>query len=232
MTTGTRAGWQGDGLASPWFDAIRDVAAPLGDGWPAVERIDGALAHRAGVRFVAEKARPRRRARRPIDVESLYEVRIATRREVPTRPDSAHDLLNALAWAAFPRAKWALSSRLAAAQRERLAATPGAWRLPGVRTRSHDRLALLDEGGILVAGGPGGRALIFGHALLEHALAGEIDVGGAMIDLGVDPSGSTSEVRARLDAALAEALTPGGVPGDVIEAPAAWPRRSLRELLG
>ena len=114
MTTGPGAGWQGGGLAAPWFDAIRDVAALLGDGWPAVERIDGALARQAGVRFVAaDKARPRRRARRPIELESLYEVRIASRREVPTRPDSAHDLLNALAWAAFPRAKWALSCRLA-----------------------------------------------------------------------------------------------------------------------
>lgn len=227
MTTGTTpASWRGAGLAAPWFDAIRDLAGPLGDGWPAVERIDAALAERSGVHFLAaEKARPRRRSRRPIDVESLYEVRIATRRQVPTRPDSAHDLLNALAWAAFPRAKWALSCRLAAAQRERLATTPGAWRLPGARTRAHDRLALLDEGGILVAGG---RALVFGHALLEHALAGEIDVGGAVIALEVDPDGAISSLRERLDAALADALTPGGV----IEAPAAWPRRSLRDLLG
>ena len=226
MTTVARAGWQGAGLAPPWFDAIRDVAAPLGDGWPAVERIDAALAEPAGVRFVtADKPRPRRRSRWPIDVESLYEVRIATRREVPTRPDSAHDLLNALAWAAFPRAKWALSCRLAGAQRERLAGAPVAWRLPGTRSRAHDRLALLDEGGILTAGG---RALVFGHALLEHALAGEIDVGGAVISLEVDPDGATWELRARLDAALADALTPGGV----IESPASWPRRSLRELLG
>jgi hypothetical protein len=226
VSTEARAGWQGAGLDPPWFDAIRDVAAPLGDGWPAVERIDAALAGRAGVRFVAaDRPRPRRRSRRPIDVESLYEVRIAARREVPTRPDSAHDLLNALAWAAFPRAKWALSRRLAEEQRERLAGTPVAWRLPGTRSRAHDRLALLDEGGILVAGC---RALVFGHALLEHALRGEIDVGGAVIALEVDPDGATSELRARLDAALAGALTPGGV----IEEPAAWPRRSLRELVG
>lgn len=226
MRTGARAGWQGAGLGAPWFDAIRDVAAPLGDGWPTVERIDAALAERAGVRFVAaERSRPRRRSRRPIDVESLYEVRIATRREVPTRSDSAHDLLNALAWAAFPRAKWALSCRLAAAQRERVAGAPLACRLPGTRSRAHDRLALLDEGGVLVAGG---RPLVFGHALLEHALAGQVDVGGAVIALEVDPDGATSALRARLDAALADALTPGGV----IEEEAAWPRRSLRELLG
>jgi hypothetical protein len=239
-----------DRLAAPWFEAVRDVAAllPVAARWPTVAELDAALSPRAGVRFVVgEKSRPRRRRDRRIDGDELYEIRIASRREVPTRAESAHDLLNALAWAAFPAAKWALAAELAAAQRARLAGGP--WRLPGARTRRHDRLALLDEGGILLAGespaaddppvaGEAGlaaaladgrvRALVFGHALLEHALAGCLDVWGAALWLAVAPGERepTAALRGRLDAALAAAL----VAGAVLEQPAPWPRLSLAAL--
>lgn len=213
-------------LAAPCFDAVREAAARLPPvATPSVAEIDRALAALAGVRFVAgEKPRPRRRRERPIDPAELYEIRVAERREVPTRADCAHDLLNALAWAAFPAAKWALATRLAEAQRARLAGD--AWRLPGRRTRAHDRLALLDEGGILIASGPDGarRGLVFGHALVEHALAGRLDVWGAAIALPVDAS--APGLRARLDAALADALADGAI----LERP--WPRLALGELAG
>jgi hypothetical protein len=210
-------------LAAPCFDAVRDAAARLPEvAWPSVAEIDRALAPLAGVRFVAgDKARPRRRRERPIDPAELYEIRVAERREVPTRADCAHDLLNALAWAAFPAAKWALATRLADAQRARLA--DDAWRLPGRRTRAHDRLALLDEGGILIAAGsPDACGLVFGHALVEHALAGRLDVWGAAIALPVDPS--RPGLCARLDAALADALADGAF----LATP--WPRLALGEL--
>jgi hypothetical protein len=226
------------------FDAVRDVAgrvglAAAGAAWPEVGSIDAALSSLAGVRFIArEKVRSRRRAGRAIDGDAIYEIRIASRREVPTRPGSAHDLLNALAWAAFPAGKWSLTAQLAAAQRERLADRP--WRLPGARTRRHDRLALIDEGGILVAcaARPGAdelaadlatgraRALIFGHALLEHALEGCLDVWGAALVFSVDPTGSIAQVRARLDAALAAALDGGALLDD----PAELPRLGLAAL--
>jgi hypothetical protein len=229
-------------MVEPWFDSVRDAAARLPSlargSWPSVAEIDRALAAAAGVRFVrGTKSRARRDPRRPIVGEQIYEIQIASRREVPTREDSAHDLLNALAWAAFPAGKWALCARLAEAQAARLA--PRTWRLPGARTRRHDRLALLDEGGILVARGSsldepvaealaGGRAaaLVFGHALLEHALAGTLDVWGAALSFAVAADGPTAELRARLDRALADALTDGAI----LDQRESWPRLALRAL--
>ena len=145
------------------------------------------------LRFVPAPAKkPRRRG--PVVLASLYEGRIVEQGEVPTRSDDYHDLFNALAFCAFPRAKWALHARQYGIYRARL--TPGATRLPGARTREQDALALFDEGGLLVAlaegvraglpGGPvardlmlaelvrAGRAQVvpFGHALHEHLVAG------------------------------------------------------------
>jgi Protein of unknown function (DUF3025) len=237
-----------EALAASCFDSVRDLVAllapPGGAGFPAVADIDRALSPLAGVGFVAgEKLRPRRRPARRIDLDGVYEVRIASRREVPTRADNAHDLLNALAWAAFPASKWALTCRLAEAQRARLAERP--WRMPGSRTRGHDRLALLDEGGILIACGAAApsptseaalaaalaagqtRALVFGHALLEHALAGRLDVWGAALCFRVDePAASIAALRAGLDAALAAALADDAFLDD----PEPWPRLSLHHL--
>ena len=93
-----------------------------------------------------------------------YEAAIVTAREVPTRDASPHDFLNALIWATFPRAKFALHRRFHEA--EQLRTVPG-------RTRFQDRLALLDEGAVLRS--PDGntpRAIVFGHAILEHRIGG------------------------------------------------------------
>jgi hypothetical protein len=203
-------------LGAACFDAVRDLALGLSSG--SVEEIDRRLAARAGVRFVPH-AYGRRRGR-PVAADDLYEVRIATRREVPTRQGNLHDLCNALAWAAFPASKWALTRLVAAAQRARLAG--GERRLPGTRTAGHDRLALIDEGGVLVAGDSlealvagRARALVFGHALVEHAMTGRTAVTGAAIVLPVDPTGSIAQLRRRLDDALAAALTRyGGWPAE------------------
>jgi hypothetical protein len=124
----------------------------------------------------------------------LYEGRIVEAHEVPTRPDDWHDLFNALAFCAFPRAKWALHERQYRIYAGRL--SPSATRLPGARTREQDALALFDEGGLLVSVQPEARALVpddpdeldralsalvqrglawavpFGHALYEHLVAG------------------------------------------------------------
>ena len=204
-------------LGARAFDAVRDLALALESG--TVEELDRRLSARAGVRFVPHQPVPRRRSR-ALSAGDLYEVRIATRREVPTRRDNLHDLCNALAWAAFPASKWALTRLIAAAQQARL--TGEARRLPGTRSAAHDRLALIDEGGVLVAGEQApdalatGRAhaLVFGHALVEHALTGRSGTGAALF-LPVDPSGSIDQLRGRLDAALAAALERhGGWPAD------------------
>ncbi len=127
------------------------------------------------VRF--ELAPPRSRGRRrpagPVDVRALYDARIAIERVVPTRAGSWHDLMNALVWGAFPRAKSALHARQHRAIVERI--EPGARSLPPVRTRELDALALLDEGGMVVLARDS-RALrdalrAEGHASLEAHLA-------------------------------------------------------------
>lgn len=172
-----------------------------------------------GVQLVeAAKTRTMRGPDGMIDPSSLYEVRIVERGEIPTRPCNAHDLCNALAWAAFPRAKLALSRALAEVQRERVA---GRQTLPATRTPAHDRLALIDEGGVVyVVGSRTAQTWIFGHALYEHAYDGDRAVRGTAIDLTVpDGDGLAREAaRAVVDRALAAAdlalaVRPGpGIP--------------------
>jgi len=145
---------------SVWFAPFRALAARFADcrGWPTVSELNERLG--AEVRFVAAEKRRRR------DIDDIYEVRIARRGEVPTRPESWHDFLNALIWAAFPAAKRALTARLG---EEQLARAGAGGRLPNARTRVQDALALVDEGGVVVT--PAG-AVVFGHAVLEHLLDG------------------------------------------------------------
>jgi len=173
-----------------------------GEGWPSVERIDELLHRDAGVRFVVAHPRPRRQ-RGPVDVEDLYDARIA-RGEVPTRERSWHDLLNALVWATFPRAKAALHAR----QHHAIRAWAGASvvrRLPNARTRELDALALVDEGSVLVC--TDGRAL-FGHALYE----GLVFRTPAMIARAVVLGGPLADADALLAARLGEPLLPEHLP--------------------
>ncbi len=142
--------------------------------WPAVEDIDRRLAADAGVRFVAADKGPG------------YAARIVETREVPTRPGSWHDFLNALVWAAFPLAKRALTVRLHA-----LATLRGA----GNRGREEDLLALWDEGGVALDAGV---EVVFGHAIFEHLIRGEAVRGLALVaPAGVAP----------LDARIADAMS-------------------------
>ena len=116
-----------------------------------------------------------------------YEQRIALRGEIATRADNWHDLLNALIWLRFPRLKQALNARQVAE-----IAKIG----PKQRTRAQCALTHFDEAGVVVllhdpvllelwdahdwhglfwrerAAWRDGRieAIVFGHALLEHAL--------------------------------------------------------------
>lgn len=124
-------------------------------GWPTLDAY-GALAERERearaselppLRFAAPEPRPRRkRLLEPINPARLYDGRIALRGEIPCVSQSYHDLLNALAWAAFPRAKRALHARQFRALSARL--EPGATSLPNRRTREQDALTLFDEGGM------------------------------------------------------------------------------------
>ena len=76
----------------------------------------------------------------PAPSDAYYEVEVFATGRVQTRPDSLHDLLNALAWLAFPRTK-ALINALHAEEIPKEG---------GRRGRRRDLLTLLDEGGVIV----------------------------------------------------------------------------------
>jgi hypothetical protein len=175
--------------------------------WPSVALLDDVFRAElasVGVRLVeAAKTKFALASDGTIDIASLYEVRIVDGGEIPTRPRNAHDLLNALVWAAFPQTKLALTRELAAVQRER---AKGRATLPNARTQTHDRLAMFDEGALVrVEGSRSTSTWIFGHAIFEHAYAGVFDVRGAAVELavpGVDEL-STEQARSRIDSRLA-----------------------------
>jgi len=192
--------WSGPRFAA-YGPAIAGLAAlPR---WPTVAELDRALGgglRAAAVRLVEQDA-----------ATAPYELAIADAGCVPTRADNAHDLWNAIVWATFPRAKRTLTARLADFQRARYAA--GA-KLPGARAPAHDRLALLDEGGLIAVGG---RAVVFGHAILEHAARGAVAVRAAVLRLPAEVAWRADRVDAALAAALeaGAAVEPG--PGVAID---------------
>jgi len=121
----------------------------------------------------------------PPQRKGSYELRIATRGEVATRPDNLHDWFNALTWLAFPRTKARLNAMHAAEMP----------REGGRRGRLRDMLTIFDEGGALVVSDDAElmalvremrwrelfwtqrerleramRFVVLGHAVLEQAL--------------------------------------------------------------
>jgi hypothetical protein len=164
-----------------------------------------------GVSFVT--ARKPRRARRQTAPESAYDARIL-RGEVPTRPRSWHDFLNALVWATFPTSKRAVHT-LQASLLER-ARLPGSGALPNARARAHDALALLDEGGMLVLTA-GGEAVTlgFGHALYEALVRGWPPVTASALSFELSRLPPPSEAAAVADALLAARLEKPLAPADL-----------------
>jgi len=162
----------------------------------------------APVRFVEAAPPPRRRGRRrdPIDPRALYDARITLDRVVPTRAASWHDLMNALVWGTFPRAKRALHARQHRAIGARL--LPGARTLPPTRTRELDALALLDEGGVVFPAGEQGPVVVFGHAIYESLALGVPPAVVAAIELDprVGPREPGSSLLGAVDEALARVI--------------------------
>ena len=170
----------------PVFEPIRPWLARLGPGWPAPEALNELAAQR---KLVNARGVPLRFAAPDTLEPANYELRIHHSGAVATRARNRHDLLNALAWLAFPRTKAAINALHA----EDLS-QPGAHRNPQ-RSRLRDALTLFDEGGALVAVSDasletiarehrwvelfwqrrqrvldGMRFAVLGHAVLEHAL--------------------------------------------------------------
>lgn len=133
--------------------------------WPEPRELSCLFDGEAPVRF--EPAPPRMRRGRRLGASERYDAIITERRIVPTRRGSWHDLLNALVWASFPRAKRALHARQHRAITSRLGPD---LRLPGGRTRDQDAIAMLDEGGVVVVdrAGAAPSAVVFGHAIYER----------------------------------------------------------------
>lgn len=157
-------------LFAPLAGAMERLASEMereGSTFPQPETIDAALGAAAGVRF--ERQRPvSRRQRVPRDPAKMYDARIAREGCVPTRPGSWHDLMNALVWATFPKAKRALH------ERQHGLVVPAAPGESARRSREQDALALFDEGGLVVA-----RRVSSSASPTEGELAAEIAAGSA-----------------------------------------------------
>lgn len=149
-------------------------------GWPEPDDLTRLFERDAGVRF--EAAAPHARRRR-LGASERYDALITEQRVVPTRRGSWHDLLNALVWATFPRAKRALHARQHRAITARLGAD---LRLPGERTRDQDAVAMLDEGGVVLLGEEV-TPIVFGHAIYERLVCdGRISLWAAAVRVPAD----------------------------------------------
>ncbi len=134
----------------PAFAPLHSVISLLeADKFPALDTCNALLAaHRPTIvvhsgrqlRFVAQEYGK-------LPFEAQYEPRCYLKGEVPTRANNWHDLLNALVWLAFPKAKAAINGRhYQALTTER---QDGATR--SQRGAVRDTSTLLDESGVIVA---------------------------------------------------------------------------------
>ncbi len=162
------------GLIHPIFDSVRLFYERLKDF--SLEELNG-LAEES--RIKTESGRPIRFVP-PAPSDPYYEVHLFETGQVQTRPESKHDLFNALAWLAFPKTKARINAMHAA-------------EIPnegGKRGRLRDMLTIFDEGGAIVACGADVaelvrrarwrelfverqrdfRIVVVGHAVLEQAL--------------------------------------------------------------
>jgi Protein of unknown function (DUF3025) len=242
------------------FAPIAPVAARFvrENAWPPVARWSAHLddlalrtATGAPLRFVEAPPRRRRAGTIPIDLSTLYDIRIHERGEVASRERNWHDFLNMLCWATFPRAKAAISARQCRAVRAWI--PPGATQLPGARTREQDALAILDEGGAVVActrahtdaiedaiargdeaqltrivEGGGARVMAFGHAAYEHLVARHPTVRAMPVTLPMD---ALPDTLSALVSACDEALTARVANPHYFTAPREDPAIPMREAL-
>ena len=224
--------WDPDFAArSPMFEPLRAAARELRTPyWPGCGDLNRIIDSRAtpivtagghALRFVEQ---PSRQA----TFEDKYEPRIFLRGEVQIRACNWHDLLNALVWLSFPRAKAALNRRHYHALEQQ--------RASGAQNRgpAQDALTLFDEGGVIVVTADPAlgsllrnfawkelfwcrradivqsmRFYLFGHALYEKALAPFTGITGRGVIFEVaqgffdlSPGQQTEELDARLAACI------------------------------
>lgn len=224
----------GAALAHPIFDPVRPALEALArdPGWPDAARLSR-LAAELGTAPRTESGHALRFVAPAGGARESYELRVFETGCVETRPRNWHDLFNALAWLAFPRAKARLNALHAAAIPHEGAQ----------RGRLRDMLTIFDEGGAIVAcADPELAALIrsfrwrelfwerrsrvlshlrivvFGHAVLEKALAPwpGITCKALFVELGrALLAAPAAQLVAELDARAAEWLAghaPHGTP--------------------
>lgn len=246
---GANAGWSPHAFSTSCFDGWRPLLREFErhQDWPTLTELEARwLGQSALVTPDGERLRlvvdQKSRRRKNTGLDELYDFRIM-RGELPTRARSWHDFFNVGAFCLFPRTKMLVHARNAEAISEERSreASP----LERRRSRARDTLALLDEGGILLAvergvaeparcalaGGDMGelRALasagrlvpwVLGHALLEHAARSACGE-----RLGQPPRGLTWVVavtapgdHAEVDACFCEEL----LEQDVLQEPPSW----------
>lgn len=191
-------------LRAPVFAPLQGAIARLSpEHWPGHDELTAAAegvqtASGKALRFVPPAA----------DADpggAPYELRVAASGEIETRPRNWHDLFNALAWIAYPRAKAAINAQHAAMLRER-GAQESLRRGP-----ERDALTLFDEGGVVVASSSPAlfrlivehewkelfwrrraelaqsmRFLAFGHGLFEKLLSPYVGITAKTVFVAVD----------------------------------------------
>lgn len=211
---------------------LREALLPFEsfEAWPTIDDLNACLEARhvtnaLGMPLRCEQQAPKPRRRRAATAarsrDSLYDARIDALGLLPTRAANYHDFFNAMVWLTFPQAKAAIAARQHAIWKRELA--PSFAQLPSRRTREQDALAMLDEGGLLVAtpralhdrtraaceaGDAAGldarvRTFVFGHALHEHMVSSDAAIRANPIVVVLD--GTSCEVP-DVDAALARDL--------------------------
>ena len=201
--------WQRDVLLrSPLFAPLHPVISSLGDDFPSLPELNRLLSsaqHTITVQsgqalcFVPQNTGK-------LSFESQYEPRCYLNGEVQSRSDNWHDLLNALVWLTFPKAKAAINTRhyQALLQQHELSGS-------SQRGAVRDTNTLMDESGVIIvcADPELAQALrcfqwrelfwqrraevqklmgfyLFGHGLYEKALQPYIGLTGQGIILDVD----------------------------------------------
>jgi hypothetical protein len=235
-------------MAGPLFDALRPLLArlPWSDGiWPSLAECQALLDGLPQPPRTASGARIRvvQPAASSEHWQAGYEPRIYLTGELQTRAANRHDLLNLLVWASFPRTKAVLNHRHFVLQQAREAA--GASKAP--RNRVQDALTQFDESGVVIACASSeltallrsfqwkelfwGRrpelatnmaCYLFGHGLMEKALAPYRGMTGKGVVVPVEPSFFEATLAARmalLDTALAPCIAALQQPSDLAPVP-------------
>jgi hypothetical protein len=195
----------------PVFDSVRGWLARIDE--PASLSLLNSFSEEKNLR--TESGQPVRFVP-PSASDPYYEVHLFETGRVQTRPDSRHDLFNALCWLAFPKTKARINAMHAAE-------IP---REGGRRGRLRDMLTIFDEGGAIVAGAPGVEALVRSARWQELFVQRHRDfrivvLGHAVLEQAIEPRPSITckvvfaDPGADLDAQAAQAITRLATPKEL-----------------